>query len=136
MKTLNSAIAILVLMIVSNVSFGQDAYYNVKNILESDMAKHTCATVAPTTVSSLKICPMQIAEGTIVLKMVNQPEGNYTVQVINEEGAVVFANAVNHTSGLNAETVNFGKTLNGGTYTIQVTKPDNSQTSETVMLLM
>ncbi|UEG49561.1 hypothetical protein LK994_13045 [Ferruginibacter lapsinanis] len=136
MKTLNSAIAILIMMIVSNTSFGQDAYYNAKSILESDMAKHKCATVAVTTVSSLKICPMQIAEGMIVLKMVNQPEGNYSVQVINEEGNVVFANDVKHTADLTAQTVNFGKTLNGGTYTIQVTKPDHSQTTETVMLLM
>jgi hypothetical protein len=135
MKTLNTLIAIVVLTIVSNTTFGQNAYYNAKNILESDVATHKCANTE-VTATSLKVCPMQLAEGVVVLKFANQPEGSYTVQVADENGTVLMTKAINHTSTSASETVKFGKTLAGGTYTVNVVKPDNTTKSETVMLLM
>ncbi len=141
MKTLKTTIAILVLTIAANATFAQNSYYNAKNILESEIATHKCAnTEASTstlaTVAAIKVCPMQIAEGVVVLKLANQPEGNYTVQIIDENGTVLMTTKVNHDMHSASETVKFGKTLAGGTYTVEVVRPDNSKKSETVMLLM
>ncbi|MES2430957.1 MAG: hypothetical protein V4556_08470 [Bacteroidota bacterium] len=135
MKTLKATIAILVLTIVSNVTFGQDNHIDVKNILESDLAIHKC-NHNHSAVAALKVCPMQIAEGIVVLKLNNQPQGNYTVQIVDENGVVLMAQAVNHNTASTSETVKFGKTLAGGTYTVNVVAPDNNTTSETVMLFM
>ena len=132
MKALNTTIAILVLAIASNASFAQDGYYNAANVLESNVAKHTCAkTVA--TAAALKVCPMQLAEGIVVLKLTNQPEGNYTVKIADENGNVLMTQVINHGDAA-AETVKFGKSLAGGTYTVEVVRPDNTVKTETVLL--
>ena len=132
MKTLKTTIAILVLAITSNASFAQNAVYNAKNVLESNVAKHTC-TKEVATAAALKVCPMQLAEGIVVLKLTNQPEGNYTVKIADENGTVIMTQVINHADAA-AETVNFGKSLAGGTYTVEVVRPDNTVKTETILL--
>ena len=135
MKALKTTIAILVLTIVSNVTFAQNSYNNAKGLLESSVATHTCAKTE-TVGASLKVCPMQLAEGVVVLKFANQPEGNYTINIADENGNVLMTQAISHNATAAKETVKFGKTLAGGTYTVEVVKPDNTKKTETVMLLM
>ncbi len=115
MKTLNTLIAIVILTIASNSSFAQKG---------------------ETATASLKISPIQIANGIVVLKFANQPVGNYNVQIADENGTVLMSQNVNYDATKTSETVKFGKTLAGGTYTVNIVKPDNTKKSETVMLLM
>ena len=121
MKTLKTTIAILVLTIVSNATFAQNG---VKNAKPEEVR------------TSLKISPMQLAEGVVVLKFANQPEGNYTINIADANGTVLMTQAISHNADAAKETVKFGKTLAGGTYTVEVVKPDNTKKTETVMLLM
>ncbi|MGG9971903.1 hypothetical protein ACQ33O_08940 [Ferruginibacter sp. SUN002] len=128
MKALKTTIAILVLTIATNASFAQ--------IDTRDFpTTHTCPK-SKTKQASIKVCPLQIANGIVVVKMNNQPQGEYTVQIADENGNVLMTKAVNHNVTAASETVNFGKNLTGGTYTIEVVTPNKAKQSETVMLLM
>jgi len=121
MKTLKTTIAILVLTIVSTATFAQNGLKNAK----------------PEEIrTSLKISPMQMADGIVVLKFANQPQGNYTVNIADANGTVLMTQSINYDATAPIETVKFGKTLAGGTYTVEVVKPDNTKKTETVMLLM
>ncbi|MES2431019.1 MAG: hypothetical protein V4556_08780 [Bacteroidota bacterium] len=134
MKTLKATIAILVLTIVSNATIAQN-HNHYENVLNSDLAIHKCNHKA-TAAASIKVCPMQLAEGVVVLTLANQPQGNYTVQIADENGVVLMKQNINHDAAAATETVKFGKTLAGGVYTVNVVTPNNTTKSETVMLLM
>ncbi|MGG9971902.1 hypothetical protein ACQ33O_08935 [Ferruginibacter sp. SUN002] len=134
MKALKTTIAILVLTIAANASFAQNSVGNIKNVFENKVGVHNCAKTQFATAASLEVCPMQMAEGIVVLKLTNQPLGKYSVSIKDENGVVVMTQNVNYDATATAQTVKFGKALAGGTYTIDVVRPDNTRKSETVLL--
>ena len=85
---------------------------------------------------SISFNPVEIAKGIIKVKMFNQPEGTYTVQIIDENGKVLAAKEMHHSDGTNVEIADFGKNFTGGTYQLEVVNPDNKKTDQTVMLLI
>jgi hypothetical protein len=86
--------------------------------------------------ASIKFNSMGIANGVVKVKMYNQPEGIYTIQVMDAAGKVIANKSIQHTKGIQTETADFGKTFTGGTYQLEVTAPNNAKTHETIMLLM
>ena len=85
---------------------------------------------------SIKFNPNSIADGVLKIKMYNQPEGVYTVQLVDADGNVVAVKAINHTEDKSLEIADFGRKVTGGTYQIVVVNPENKKTSETIMLLI
>lgn len=85
---------------------------------------------------SIKFNPNSIAQGILKIKMFNQPEGVYTVQLVDADGNVVAVKAINHTEDKSLEIADFGRKVTGGTYQIVVVNPENKKTSETIMLLI
>ena len=79
---------------------------------------------------------MKIANGVVTVSMVDQKVGNYSVQLMDGNNNVIATSTIHHTTATANETVAFGKSLNGGQYTISVTTTDNKTISQKLILLM
>ena len=131
MKTLTTIFTIACFSIITNKGLSQTGYINTKSVFPE--AINTIATSAG---QSIKMNTMGIAQGIIKVKMVNQPKGSYSVQLLNSDGVVLSTQVINHEEGTSSEIVQFGKSLPGGMYQVELTSPDNTKTTEKVMLLM
>src|SRR5438067_1327183 len=114
MRTLTTTIAITFFLIVNNCS-GQSADNNFSGInsiqQEVSFRNHETNYEGNKTASSVKVSPMQIAEGIITVKLFNQPKGTYTVRLLDEAGVVLSNKDIDHMAGTSSEIVQFGKTL-------------------------
>ena len=79
---------------------------------------------------------MELQTEYLKVKMFNQPEGLYTVQLLDVDGKVLAVKQINHAAGLTVETADFEKKFEGGTYQVELINPKNKKTTETIMLLM
>ena len=129
MKFFTLILATTCLLAISTVSSAQTSFISLKGI-ESNTG------IMATTASSIKFNPNGIAKGILKVKMFNQPEGVYTVQLIDANGNVVGTKELHHANSTEMETADFGKSFDGGTYQVAVINPTNTKTAETIMLLM
>lgn len=129
MKIFTLILATICLLATSTTCVAQSSFLSLKNVESIEGIK---ASVAP----SIKFSLLGIANGIVKVKMFNQPDGIYTVQLIDADGKIVGNKQIQHTSGTVLETTDFGKNLTGGTYQVEVVNPDNQKTTETIMLLI
>jgi hypothetical protein len=129
MKLFTLILTTTCLLSISTVNFAQTSFINIKGIENNDGNMVT-------TPGSIKFNPNNIAQGILKVKMFNQPEGIYTVQLIDAEGNVLGNKEIHHEDGTVIETADFGKNFKGGTYQVVVINPSNKKTDETIMLLM
>ena len=126
MKTSTLIIATIALLSISSASFAQTSF------LTLNVANNEVANVTP----SIRFNPLGIANGVVKVKMFNQPTGTYTLQVMDANGTVLSVKEINHTNGSTTEVADFARTFAGGTYQLQVISPNNTKTSQTIMLLI
>ena len=128
MKLFTLILTTTCLLGISTANFAQTSFISLKTAENTEMNMVASA-------GSIKFNPNGIAKGILKVKMFNQPQGVYTVQLIDSDGNVLGTKEINHTDGT-TETADFGKNFTGGTYQVVVINPDNKKTDETIMLLI
>ena len=129
MKLFTLILATTCLLAISTVSSAQTSFISLKGM-------ETNTGIMATTAGSIKFNPNGIAKGILKVKMFNQPEGTYTVQLVDANGNIVGTKEIKHADGTTLEIADFGKKYESGTYQVEMINPNNIKTSETVMLLI
>lgn len=83
--------------------------------------------------SAITVYPNPVIDGNINLQLTNQPEGIYTLKLLNKLGQVIHLKKVQHMEGSSTETIKLGSLMPKGTYHLEVTKPDNNKTNINVL---
>ena len=129
MKLFTLILTTTILLATSSVSSAQTSFISMNSVENQQ-------TVSPLTGGSIKFNLVGIANGIVKVKMFNQPEGTYTVELIDADGKLLDIKEIHHVDSKNLEVVDFGKKLEGGSYQVAVVNPDNKKTVQTIMLLM
>jgi hypothetical protein len=129
MKFFTLTLVTICLLAVCTVSVAQTSFISLKSI-ETNKANMV------STAGSINFNPTGIAKGIIKVKMFNQPDGIYTVQLIDVDGKVLGTKQIHHTDGTTQEIADFGKNFAGGTYQVEMVNPDNQKIDQTIMLLI
>lgn len=134
------ATSIVLVLLFTASTHAQSQSYNYSLTYSADVQNNNHGEMVSAAGSvksgSIKFNPNSIAQGILKIKMFNQPEGVYTVQLVDADGNVVAVKAINHTEDKSLEIADFGRKVTGGTYQIVVVNPENKKTSETIMLLI
>jgi hypothetical protein len=129
MKFFTIILATVVSLAISTVSVAQTSFISIKNMEANQVSP---AMV----VGSISFNPIGIANGVVKVKMFNEPTGVYILQVKDADGKVAGVKEIQHTVGTTLEMIDFKKSFEGGTYKLEITSPDNTKTSQTIMLLI
>ncbi|MDQ6756613.1 MAG: T9SS type A sorting domain-containing protein [Bacteroidota bacterium] len=81
---------------------------------------------------AIVIYPNPVNNGTIAFQFKNMPEGNYRIKLLNILGQSIINKQVYHSRGNSTEKIFINRVK--GTYTIQITKPDNSKQTNKVVI--
>ena len=65
----------------------------------------------------------RVTEGVIYLRLLNQPQGKYYLQLINKAGQVIIRKLIVHTGGSSTELIKCNHILSHGVYLLELTKP-------------
>ena len=106
----------------------------LSSVFNSSFAQTNSA--AGITQPTIEINPIGLAKGEIRIKWMNQPEGNYTVQLQDNNGNIIGNQEVKHTSSIENSAIHFPKITKEGMYQIIITRPNNSSIKEKVLLFI
>ena len=90
--------------------------------------------VIVTSAETFNIYPNPVTNGVINLKITGIPQGDYTIRLLNNLGAVVLSKQLNNTSGNISEIILLRQRIKG-VYYLELIKPDNSRVSKKLILL-
>jgi hypothetical protein len=60
--------------------------------------------------------------------------GLYQVRLFNLAGQVAFTRSVKHSGGTTVQTLNFDSRIAKGNYRLEIVKPDNSKTTQSIII--
>ena len=83
----------------------------------------------------ISVYPNPVSNGIINLHFANEPEGIYTIRLLNKTGQVMISKEINHVRGSNAELIELDKYIGDGIYQMEISKPDGIQTSINVAVM-
>jgi hypothetical protein len=75
---------------------------------------------------SISIYPNPVTDGTINLRLTNEPGGTYGLKFLNKLGQVIISKEVNHAEGSSIETIQLDKYASRETYQLEVTNPNGN----------
>ncbi|MDQ6609228.1 MAG: T9SS type A sorting domain-containing protein, partial [Bacteroidota bacterium] len=84
------------------------------------------------TTPSIVVYPNPVQNGMVTLQMNNMPKGIYNVRLVNSFGQTIVSKQINHAEGTSTET--FGVNKVKGSYLLEVTKPDNSKSTNKLII--
>ena len=103
-------------------------YYRVKSVDINGKTAYT--NVVKVLIGSIKhditISPNPIRDGMIHLQFMNQPEGKYSIRLLNKLGQVIVSRQISHAEGSSTELIKWDYNLAHGMYQLEVTRPDGS----------
>lgn len=106
-----------------------DNFYRIKMvarngaIVYSQVVKISLAQL----ISSIEIYPNPVTDGTIGLKLANQPKGVYKIRLLNSAGQVIQNNTIEHPGGsITTTVITNNDKLSSGMYQLQVIIPNKS----------
>ena len=110
-------------------------YYRIKSIHINGEVTYT--NVIKVLMSSAKqditINPNPVTDGIIHLLLTNQPEGKYTIRLLNKLGQVIVSKQISHGAGSSIELIKSDYSLAHGMYQLEITRPDGSGKDINVM---
>jgi hypothetical protein len=128
------ATSIVFILLFSTSINAQSQSFNYSMAYSADQTIGQGNMVA--TNASIKFNPCGIAQGILKIKMFNQPDGIYTVLLIDSNGKVLGSKEIHHAEDTKLEIADFGKNFAGGTYQVEMITPGNIKTTQTIMLLI
>jgi hypothetical protein len=131
-KSLVTSIVFILSFSISINAQSQSISYSLSNLADQSAGQENMVA----TNASIKFNPIGIAQGILKIKMFDQPDGIYTVQLLDSDGKVLGTKQIHHTEDTKLEIADFGKNFAGGTYLVEVINPDNIKTTQTIMLLI
>ena len=72
---------------------------------------------------SISVYPNPVINGTLNLQLGNQPEGTYSMRLLNPVGQVLLTKKIEHNGGNYTEKINWDYKMARGMYQLEVTKP-------------
>lgn len=81
---------------------------------------------------AIVIYPNPVQNGNIQLQMNNMSKGIYMVRLVNNLGQTMMSKLINHAEGTSTEVIKVSKV--NGSYTLEITKPDNSKSSNKIII--
>ncbi|MDQ6756673.1 MAG: T9SS type A sorting domain-containing protein, partial [Bacteroidota bacterium] len=73
-----------------------------------------------------------VQNGLVTLQMNNMPKGVYMIRLVNSSGQTVVSKQINHSEGTSTETLGVNKVK--GSYMLEVTKPDNTKSTNKLII--
>lgn len=105
----------------ASVSFGTN-FYRIKSVEAS--GKIAYSQILKLTIGSkgskMLVYPNPLKERTFTLQLNNQPQGVYSLQLINSLGQKVFRAELNYTGGSSAQTISLPNSVSKGTYQLVI----------------
>ena len=107
---------------------GTNNYYRVRSIDINGKTGYTSVVKVQTggvARKGISIFPNPIVNGSVNLRLTNQPEGIYQVRVVNQLGKPVLTQQITHNEGSSFETIQLPNNIAHGVYQVEVTTPGN-----------
>jgi hypothetical protein len=117
-------------------TLSSSAYYRVKSVGTTGAVSYTAIVkvAAGDSKPGYSISPNP-AEGTVVnLQIKNQPQGNYSIRLLNNLGQLLYSNKLAHAGGNSTQQINLPAGLIRGVYQVDVIAPDNTKTSQKLLI--
>jgi len=111
-------------------------YYRIKSINrtgQSNLSKVVNIALINAN-RDITVYPSVITGNTINMHWKEQPKGVYGILLLNDAGQVVLKTQLLHNGGSSFQTVKIDKQLNAGRYTIVLIKPDQSKTTNAILI--
>jgi hypothetical protein len=103
-------------------------YYRIKSV--SYTGEISYSNVVKVFMGSLKpaisIYPNPVINGIVNLQLNNEPQGKYSVRLLNNLGQIILSQELNHGGGNGTLPIKWNFNLSHGVYQLEVTKPDKS----------
>lgn len=99
-----------------------DNFYRIKATgIAGDITYSAIVKVSPLkSTASISVYPNPVVNGQLGIQFTGQAEGNYTIQLVNAKGQLVYKGTVYVASDNTNETIRLNKTLAKGTYQLSV----------------
>ncbi len=114
-----------------------EVFYRVKSVSNRGQAAYS--SIVKITASKghtgFTVYPNPVTDGQIRVKMGNQPEGRYQLQLLNSLGQVFCRQQVQHSGGTATIQLQPQQTLLSGHYQLEITGPDGAKTLIKILLL-
>lgn len=109
--------------------FTGNNFYRIKAVEKTGGVKYS--TVVNVKMGSGKaviaVYPNPVKDKTLNLHFINQPQGMYSLRLINQSGQVILTKQIAHSEGSSTETIELNKTIQKGKYVLEVAAPDKSK---------
>jgi len=105
-------------------------YYRIRSISVDGVTEYSSVVkvIIGGQSSQMIVYPNPVTGGNINLHFVNQPKGKYSIRLTNKLGQLMMVKQIEHQEGSSTKALQV-KLLARGTYQLQVTKPDMSNTN-------
>ena len=106
-------------------------FYRIKNINVngSEGYSQVVKVDVDLLINTISVYPNPVTGGVFGLKLTNQPQGKYSMQLINKTGQVVLFKEFRHKGASGIQTITATKDMAKSIYSVEVTKPDKSKTT-------
>jgi hypothetical protein len=103
-------------------------YYRIRILRSDNTTAYSNTTKANVTnaIAGFSLFPNPATAENLNLKIVNQPEGSYQIQLINSSGQIVLTKSIYQLPGFNTVKLNSEKTLAPGIYHLLIFKPSGT----------
>lgn len=113
-------------------------FYRIKAISTSGQVQYSAivkvAAVTAQGERAISVYPNPVVNKQMQVKFMNQPAGNYKVQLFNGNGAIVFQKNVKVTSSTEVKSQALGETVAAGHYQLVVTGEDGSSSTQSILV--
>lgn len=113
-----------------------DNFYRVRSIgLGGDIKYTTIVKVKiGKVIPVITVYPNPVINRTISVEFTGMDKGVYALRLMNAIGQVVFTQQLTHTGGSGTQTIGLGNNFAGGSYQLEIIKPDNTKTVQSLII--
>jgi hypothetical protein len=111
-------------------------FYRVKAVGISGEIKYSAMVKVAAEIANpgYLVVPNPIEGTEINIQFKNQPGGNYTIRLADNNGKQILSNVVSHIGGNATQTILLPASLSKGTYQLEIISPDKSSSVQTVFV--
>ncbi len=103
-------------------------YYRIASVDIDGKMTYTAIVkvqIGGTITGGVSIFPNPIVNATINLQLTNQPQGTYSIKVLNQIGQPVLFTQIHHAEGTASNAIQLGQNIPHGLYNVEVVSPSN-----------
>ena len=116
--------------------FNGTSFYRVKSIgIAGDIKYTTIAKVAGGDIKpAYTISPNPVEGSTVNLQFKNQPQGRYNINLITNDGRVIFTAIAEHAGGNSTQILNLPSFIARGAYQVEIVSPEKKKDVQTLFI--